>query len=587
MNKAIRLARPAGAALATVVFILFNHSAFAQTSARIRFGVIGDYGQAGEPLRDVAHQIKSWNPDFIVTTGDNNYQLGGADTIDPNIGQYFSDYIYPYYGAYPRAASETEVNRFFPVLGNHDYDSPTGAKPYLDYFTLSNNERFYDFVRGPVHFFVLDSNNQNGLGINSTSRQANWIRSRIAISTAPFKIALMHHSPYSSGAHGSYPVMQWPYRELGLDAVLSGHDHTYERLSIGGLPFFVNGLGGESKYSFGATVPGSQFRYHGEYGAMLVEADEYEMMFKFINRFGTLIDSHRVTRRPQAAAEGVTSIELSSASVIGGAQVKATVTLAAPAPATGTVVHLSSSNDQAAVVPASLKVEPYSQTATFTVMSKPSLAPAAAQIAANHRGQAAVINLRIEPVKLTGLTLTRTAVIGSCQTVTGTIYLSGPAPAKGLAVKLAGSNSSVAVPASVTVPANETNRSFVINTAAVKAPTVSQISALYGAHKFSRDVTVNPVSLKSISFDQAEVTGGGSVTASVNLDCACAFGMNVALSSTKPDVAWPASSSVFIPPGSGKGLFTVKTKRITSTSHPYIKAAAGAFDRSRKVTVLP
>jgi len=105
----------------------------------IRFGVIGDFGNASSNERDVANLVKSWSPDLIITVGDNNYPNGEASTIDANIGQYYHDFIFPYYGTYG-AGSPTGSNRFFPALSNHDwgdaYPNPTGADPYLAYFTL-------------------------------------------------------------------------------------------------------------------------------------------------------------------------------------------------------------------------------------------------------------------------------------------------------------------------------------------------------------------------------------------------------------------------------------------------------------------
>ena len=38
--------------------------------------------------------------------------------------------------------------------------------------------------------------------------------------------------------------MQWPFKDWGADAVLTGHDHIYERLLVNGIPYFVNGIGG-------------------------------------------------------------------------------------------------------------------------------------------------------------------------------------------------------------------------------------------------------------------------------------------------------------------------------------------------------
>ena len=52
----------------------------------------------------------------------------------------------------------------------------------------------------------------------------------LAASTAPWKIVYMHHPPYSSSQHGSTPGMQWPFENWGASLVLTGHDHTYERI---------------------------------------------------------------------------------------------------------------------------------------------------------------------------------------------------------------------------------------------------------------------------------------------------------------------------------------------------------------------
>jgi hypothetical protein len=137
-----------------LLILLTSASAAPQTqSCGIRFAVIGDYGLAGQRELDVADLVKSWSPDFIITTGDNNYGNGSASTIDHNIGQYYHSFIFPYFGTFGEGAAS---NRFFPSLGNHDWIAP-GAQPYMDYFTLPSNERYYDFVRGPVHFFVIDT----------------------------------------------------------------------------------------------------------------------------------------------------------------------------------------------------------------------------------------------------------------------------------------------------------------------------------------------------------------------------------------------------------------------------------------------
>jgi hypothetical protein len=90
--------------------------------------------------------------------------------------------------------------------------------------------------------------------------------------------------------------MQWPFAAWGADFVLSGHDHTYERISRDGITYFVNGLGGASIYTFFITTEGSQARYNDDYGAMLVDASESNIRFQFINRQGKVIDDFGVTK---------------------------------------------------------------------------------------------------------------------------------------------------------------------------------------------------------------------------------------------------------------------------------------------------
>jgi len=258
----------------------------------VRLAVIGDYGADSPAEADVARLVKSWRPDVVVTVGDNNYPDGGAATIDRNIGKYYREFIAPYRGQYGPGAA---VNRFFPTLGNHDWDA-SGAKPYRDYFTLPGNERYYDVTVGIVHLFALDSDEHEPDGITAASKQAAWLLGRLAASRSCWDIVLMHHPPYSSGLPGSTESLQWPYRAWGADAVLAGHAHLYERLLVDRLPYFVNGLGGEDIHPFGTIAVGSQLRYNGNFGAMLVDATRSQIAFRFFARSGELIDTYSVRK---------------------------------------------------------------------------------------------------------------------------------------------------------------------------------------------------------------------------------------------------------------------------------------------------
>ena len=261
----------------------------------LRFAVIGDFGLAGTPEAEVAALVDSWQVDFVVTVGDNNYPRGGADSIDANIGQYYSQYIHPYVGDF---GSGAETNRFFPALGNHDLNTDAG-QPYFDYFELPGNERYYDFVRGPVHFFILNSDKREPDGRTVDSVQAGWLKGQMVASTSPWQLVVLHHPPYTSSmGRNSDPELQWPFAEWGAEAVLSGHDHSYERLQADGIPYFVNGMGGKDLYRVGRPAPESVVRYNRDHGAMLVSASESCINFSAYSRANELIDTLTLVKEP-------------------------------------------------------------------------------------------------------------------------------------------------------------------------------------------------------------------------------------------------------------------------------------------------
>jgi tartrate-resistant acid phosphatase type 5 len=244
----------------------------------VRFAVIGDFGADTEAEAAVAKLVHSWSPDFVITTGDNNYPLGEASTIDANIGKYYAEFIGDYHGAY---GPGSKVNRFWPSPGNHDWATNT-LGPYVEYFSLAGNERYYDVDLGLVHLYALDSDPHEPDGTGETSVQGQWLKGKLAASKACYDIVYFHHPPFSSGTHGSSAYMRWPFRAWGAEAVLAGHDHTYERFEIDGIPYFVNGLGGASKYEFSANhaVP-SKFQTNGSYGAMRVSAGRDGIAYQF------------------------------------------------------------------------------------------------------------------------------------------------------------------------------------------------------------------------------------------------------------------------------------------------------------------
>jgi hypothetical protein len=254
----------------------------------------GDYGVDDANELAVANLVKGWSPNGILALGDNNYETGSASTIDTNVGKYFADYIYPYLGSYDSTATE---NKFWPVLGNHDLDTDAGG-PYTEYFPAPISQRFYDVVIGNVHVFAINSGiNTAGTlvetaGNTSTSIQAEYIRDKIIRSTAKWKLVILHHSPYTNGSTYTPGLSQlrWPFESWGVDAVLSGHSHVYERIEKSGFPYYVVGTGGRALDTFIASPVDQKSGSVAAHGALKITATCKEISFEFINVEGTTVD---------------------------------------------------------------------------------------------------------------------------------------------------------------------------------------------------------------------------------------------------------------------------------------------------------
>ncbi len=258
----------------------------------VRFVVVGDFGVPNSAAaRNVSRVIHNLAPDFIVTMGDNVY----TSNIDDCIGRFYADFIYPYNGRFGNGSDPSKGNRFFPCLGNHDY-SDVGLRAYRRYFELPGNERYYDFVRGPVHFFAVNSNPEEPDGLTSDSVQGQWLKERLGNSTSPHKLVYFHHPPYHSSMLPQAASLRWPFREWGATLVMTGHVHLYERLEVDGLPYIVNGVGGRTLSNFRATsVPGSLVRWKG-FGFMVVTADRHFLNCTMFDQTGLNVVDDLVLR---------------------------------------------------------------------------------------------------------------------------------------------------------------------------------------------------------------------------------------------------------------------------------------------------
>jgi hypothetical protein len=254
----------------------------AASAATTRFAVIGDYGQSSN-TQIVANRLLGTNPDFICTVGDNTYNTAATTANwDGAVGQYYAPYIkLPSNSAH--VAQGSSVNRFFSTMGNHDWDVGNSAASYTNYFSLPGNERYYSFTQGDVQFFMLSSDPRETDGNTVGSAQYNWFASQIGQSTSRWQVVMFHH-PFqtSNSTHGPATWMNWGFQNLGVDLVMSGHNHFMEHLEYGGIPWVVQGAGGRSHYSIGTPAANSVFRNTTDYGFSMVTATESTLTHQFI-----------------------------------------------------------------------------------------------------------------------------------------------------------------------------------------------------------------------------------------------------------------------------------------------------------------
>jgi len=183
------------------------------------FLVVGDSGTVGAHQSAVRDRMLSTPADLLLHTGDMVYPDGAAEDFDPK-------FFWPY-----RDLMRHLV--FWPCLGNHDYDTDKGGPWRAAFYTPANNpagsENYYSFDFGNAHFVVLNSNGNTAPG----GPQYTFLDHDLAESTAAWKFVAFHHTIYSSGHHGSridirnnlVPL----FDQHGVDVVLMGHDHDYER----------------------------------------------------------------------------------------------------------------------------------------------------------------------------------------------------------------------------------------------------------------------------------------------------------------------------------------------------------------------
>ena len=137
----------------------------------ISFAFIGDFGNNSTGELQVANLVDSWNPDFVITLGDNNYPAVRLRPSTPTSASTMANTSVPTRQPMAPVGGQSllPLSRQ-PRLAN-PRGSPALPSPYLDYFTLPGNERYYSYFQGPVEFFVLDSGDTTGTGSDRWTRR--------------------------------------------------------------------------------------------------------------------------------------------------------------------------------------------------------------------------------------------------------------------------------------------------------------------------------------------------------------------------------------------------------------------------------
>ena len=283
----------------------------------------------------------------------------------------------------------------------------------------------------------------------------------------------------------------------------------------------------------------------------------------------------------------LSSVTVSPSSVIGGIGSTGIVTLTGVAPAAGVVVTLSSSNPTAAPVPASVTVSAGWKTRVFGVTTFGVAATQSATITASSGGIDAQATLTVNAPTLSSFTLNSTSVQGGT-TSTGTVALTGVAPAAGTVVTLSSSNPPVATfPASVTVSGALKTKAFWVTTFAVATAQTVTLTAAYGGASQQATLTVNPPAVSSLTFNPSSVQGGTASTGTVTLTgVAPAGGAAVTLASSDTAVA-TVPASVVVGGGATAKTFSVTTFAVGSAQSVSITASYGGVDPSATLVVNP
>jgi len=285
-----RLARlPGAVVLGAVLAACQEGTVIGAGDERPRSAIVlaaGDIASCGSD-RDEATAALLEPAATILALGDLVHDKGSA--------QEFADCYQPSWGPYKAFTR--------PTPGEHEYIEPS-ARAYFEAFggaAGSPDEGWYSFEVGSWHVIALNSNCDFIGGCRAGSAQDQWMLRDLAAHPTRCTLAYWHHPRFSSTSGGAVQLQAlWDgLFRAGVDVVLAGHEHNYERFAAlndrgqpdpdRGMRQFVVGTGGFGLSAFGRPVTGSEVRDNTTFGVLRLELGDGTYDWQFIS-----VDGRRV-----------------------------------------------------------------------------------------------------------------------------------------------------------------------------------------------------------------------------------------------------------------------------------------------------
>ena len=232
----------------------------------------------------------------VFTLGDNAYP-SGAYGVDNDLPRCFS----------PSWGSARILNLIHPAPGNHDFDSGSGD-PYFAYFGQRAGPAgrgYYSYDFAGWHIVSLNSELYFAAGGPAEAKQQeDWLRQDLRDHKSLCTMAYFHRPYFSSGKHGGTREMRplWDIMyDGGVDVVLNGHEHHYERFmpqtpagivdTTRGIEQIIVGTGGGDLRGLRPRVGNSVFEVHGYFGVLKLSVGAGEYRSAFIGTDGRVWDT--------------------------------------------------------------------------------------------------------------------------------------------------------------------------------------------------------------------------------------------------------------------------------------------------------